>query len=407
MPVMAHYVRTIGNMPVLNMTGRFYDWGDFGGLLPEEAIKSELLYGLANGMRPNIGGHFHPRGDLETAVLDRIENIYTDLQTRDEWYDHAMPVTDVGIVYPKSIDNLRNDIELRSAVRMLCELKQQFDVVTLFSDWSKYEVLIFPDSVLFTDEIAKRVKAHIDAGKDVISTGISGLNTEMTGFELGKEWGIRYLGDCICNPAYFVVDKRLGKGLPDMPLSLYSSGIDIQPLEGTKSEAYLVKPYQNISWDGFYAITYNPPQDVAGKSILTINGKVAHFSHRIFTGYFEKASVELRNIFSNVLNLFHSEPVLKTENLPTFVRVFVTEQPDRRMVHILSYIPEMRGKTPIIEEGIEINNIKIMLRDENKTIKKVYSAPEKKRLSFQNTDGYVEVIIPKCKGYSLIVFENY
>ena len=64
LPVLAHYMRTLGDRPVLNMTGRFYDWGDFGGLRPEAAIKSELLYGLANGMRPNIGGHFHPRGDL-------------------------------------------------------------------------------------------------------------------------------------------------------------------------------------------------------------------------------------------------------------------------------------------------------------------------------------------------------
>ena len=79
MPVMAHYVRTLGDMPVLNMTGRFYEWGYFGGLLPEESIKSELLYGLANTMRPNIGGHFHPRGDYETPVLNRIEKIYKSL----------------------------------------------------------------------------------------------------------------------------------------------------------------------------------------------------------------------------------------------------------------------------------------------------------------------------------------
>ena len=406
LPVMAHYVRTLGDMPVLNMTGRFYDWGDFGGLLPEEAIKSELLYGLANGMRPNIGGHFHPRGDLETAVLNRIEKIYKDLQTKEEWYDNATPVTDIAIVYPKGIHHLRNDAELRSAVRMLCELKQQLDVVTLFSDWSKYEVLIFPDSVLFTDEIAQRVKAHIDDGKYVISTGISGLNTEITGFALEKEWGIMYLGDGNYSPAYFTIGERFGKKLPDMPLSLYSSGIDVQPLTGAKAEAYLVKPYQNIAWDGIYAITYNPPQEVTDKPVLTINDKVAHFTHRIFTGYFEKASVELRRLLSNVLNEFHPEPVLKTENLPTFSRVFVTEQPGRRMVHLLSYLPEMRGKTPMIEDGIELHNIKIMLLDEKNDVKKVYVAPEKIGLSFNNSDGYTEVTLSVSKGYSLIVFES-
>ena len=82
------------------MNGRFYDWGDFGGLRPENAIKSELLYGLANGMRPNIGGHFHPRGDLENAVLDRIEKIYKELQTMEPWFDNAKNITEVAIVYP-------------------------------------------------------------------------------------------------------------------------------------------------------------------------------------------------------------------------------------------------------------------------------------------------------------------
>jgi hypothetical protein len=97
---------------------------------------------------------------------------------------------------------------------------------------------------------------------------------------------------------------------------------------------------------------------------------------------------------------------LKTENIPTFARVFVTEQSGRRMVHVLSYLPEMRGKTPMIEEGVELHDIKIMLRDEKRTINRVYVAPEKTRLPFENVDGYAEVVVPKSKGYSLIVFEN-
>lgn len=406
MPVMAHYVRTLGDMPVINMTGRFYYWGDFGGLLPEEAIKSELLYGLANGMRPSIGGHFHPRGDQEDAVLDRIEKIYTHLQEREEWYGYAKAVTDTAIVYPNVLHHLRGDAELLGAVRMLCELKQQFDVVGLSSDWSKYRVLIFPDSVLFTDEVARRVRKHTDEGKVVISTGNSGLNMQKTAFELETGWGIRYLGENDFDPAYISVGKGFNAGLPEMSLSFNSSGIDTKPLPGTKVEAVLVRPYQNRAWDGQSAIVYNPPQEATDRPAITINGNVVHFSHRIFAGYHEKASVELRRLFSNVLNEFHRGPLLKTENLPAFARAFVTEQPGRSMVHLLSYIPEMRGKTAIIEEGIELSNIKLMLKDEHESIKKVYLAPERKELPFKNKDGYTEVTIPSIRGYSLVVFEN-
>jgi hypothetical protein len=406
LPVMAHYMRTLGDKPILNMNGRFYDWGDFGGLRPETAIKSELLYGLANGMRPNVGGHFHPRGDLENAVLDRIEKIYKELQTLEPWFDKAKNLTEVAIVYPGTIENIRGDGQLKSAVRMLSELKQQFDVVTLFSDWSKYKVLVIPDNIIFREEVARRVKAHIAAGKAVISTGSSGLDQEKKQFMLEKEWGVKYLGDNDFDPAYFTVGKNFSRGLPDMPLSLYSSGINIEPLPGTTVEANLIKPYYNRVWDGEYAFFYNPPDQVTDKPALTIHGKVAHFSHRIFSGYYDQAPVELRTVFSNVLEKFLPDPLIKYENLPSFSRVFVTEQPGRKMVHLLSYVPELRGsKTQMIEDPIEIHNVKISLRQDGKSPKKVYLAPEKKSLPFKSADGYIQVTIPVSKGYSLLVFE--
>jgi hypothetical protein len=406
LPVMSHYMRTLGNKPILNMNGRFYDWGDFGGLRPEAAIKSELLYGLANGMRPNIGGHFHPRGDLETAVLDRIEKIYKDLQTMEPWFDNAKNITEVAIVYPGTIENIRNDGQLKSAVRMLSELKQQFDVVTLFSDWSKYKVLVIPDNITFNDEVARRIKSHIAAGKAVITSGSSGLDKEKKHFVLGKEWGVNYIGENDFDPAYISVGKNFNQGLPDMPLSLYSSGIDIEPLPGTSVEANLIKPYYNRVWDGEYAFFYNPPDRVTDKPALTINGKVACFSHRIFSGYYDQAPVELRTVFSNVLNKFMPDPLIKYDNLPSFTRVFVTEQPGRTMVHLLSFVPEKRGsKTQMIEEPVELHNVKISLRNDGRTPKKVYLAPEKKSLSFKLKDGYINVAIPESKGYSLVVFE--
>jgi len=409
LPVLAAYMRTLTDMPVLNMNGRFYRWGDFGGLRPEEAIKSELLYGLANGMRPNVGGHFHPRGDLESAVFDRLEKVYKDLQRYEPWFDNARNIVEIAVVYQKGNQNVRRQSRtagnLKSAVRMLCELKQQFDVVTTYSDWSRYKILVIPDDITFDEELAKRVKTHIDAGKAVISSGSSGLDAELKKFVLEKEWGVKYTGINEYDPAYFVPESNYSSGLPDMPLSLYASGIDVEPLPGTTVGASIVKPYFNKIWDGEYAFYYTPPDKLTDKPALTINGRVAHFTHNIFTGYNTQASVELRTIFSNVLNSFLPDPVLKTANIPSFARAFVTEQPGRRMVHILSYIPELRGaSTEMIEDGVTLNNVSISLRSDVKP-RKVYLAPDRKSLSFRFSDGYVNVTIPTMTGYSLLVFE--
>jgi hypothetical protein len=405
LPVFAAYMRTVTDMPILNMNGRFYRWGDFGGLRPEAAIKSELLYGLANGMRPNVGGHIHPRGDLETAVFDRLEKIYKELQTYEPWYDGAKNITEVAIVFPDVYSAARRSGNLKSAVRMLAELKQQFDVVTAKSDWSKYKVLVIPDNVVFDDVMAQKVRTHISAGKAVISSGSSGLDVELKKFVLEKEWGVKYAGKNEYDPAYFVPDKNYSSGLPDMPISLYASGIDVEPLPGTKAGAMLVKPYFNKIWDGEYAFYYTPPDKITDKPALTINGRVAHFTHDIFTGYNTQASVELRTIFSNVLNSLLQSPEIRYENLPSFARVFVTEQPGREMVHILSYIPELRGaSTEIIEDPVVLNDVRISLKYDKKP-KKVYLAPGKKSLPFRMSDGYINVTIPTMKGYSLLVFE--
>jgi len=134
----------------------------------------------------------------------------------------------------------------------------------------------------------------------------------------------------------------LNNNLPDMPLSLYSSSIDIEPYQGTSVETNLIKPYFNRKWDGEYAFYCTPPDKVTDKPALTFHGKVAHFSHRIFTGYSQQASVKLRTVFSNVLNEFLPDPLFISENLPSFAGAFVTEQPGRRIVQILSYVPEQQ-----------------------------------------------------------------
>ena len=288
---------------------------------------------------------------------------------------------------------------------MLSELYQQFDVVTTYSDWSKYKVLVIPDDIIFNEEITKKIKAHLAAGKAVISSGSSGLDSEQKKFVLEKEWGVRYLGENNFDPAYFTAGKRFGTGLPDMPLSQYSSGVDLEVMPGTKVEANLVKPYYNRHWDGEYAFYYTPPDKVTNLPALTVNGNVAHFSHRIFSGYADKASVELKRIFSNVLDSYLPAPLFKSNDLPSFARAFVTEQPGRRMVHLLSYIPEMRGKTQMIEEPVRLNNIKISLRTDGKIPKKVYIAPNRKSLRHKVENGYINVTVPECDGYSLIVFE--
>ena len=103
------------------------------------------------------------------------------------------------------------------------------------------------------------------------------------------------------------------------------------------------------------------------------------------------------------------DPLLRTEGIPSLARATVTEQRQlgRRMVHILTYVPERRGaKIDMIEEPIEINHAKLSLRNDGRKPSRVYLAPTGEELSFTICDGYTSVSLPAVSGYCLVVFEG-
>jgi len=187
LPVGARYLRTLGK-PTLNMTGRFHrSWGDFGGIRTEASLEYDCLYGLANGLRPTIGDHFHPRGDINEAVMALDERIYRRLQRLEPWLEGARPVVEAALPLLKPYPGYRymapedrgafaREFDaVKAGTRMLSELKMQFDVPSLASDWRQYELLVLPDFVRFDADIAGRIRAHLDKGGAILSSGWSGL----------------------------------------------------------------------------------------------------------------------------------------------------------------------------------------------------------------------------------------
>ena len=80
LPMVSRYMRTLGK-PVLNMSGRFQKgWGDFGGIRTKPSVEYDCIYGIANAVPATIGDHFHPRGDLNRAVMALDKAVYSSLQ---------------------------------------------------------------------------------------------------------------------------------------------------------------------------------------------------------------------------------------------------------------------------------------------------------------------------------------
>jgi len=418
LPFGARYLRTLGK-PVLNMTGRFHkSWGDFGGIRTEASLEYDCLYGIANAMRTTIGDHFHPRGDINHAVFDLDKRIYKRLQKLEPWLDEAAALTDTAVLqlepYPgykyrapdESKRYGRNFNAMKGANRMLCELKMQFDVVSHFASWDKYQLLVLPDFITLEKETASRIQSHLKKGGAILSTGWSGLDPARQEFVFA-EWGLHYAGDDPFDPAFIRVGKAIAEGIPDMPITLYEQGTAVEALQGTEVLAEIVAPYYNRHWDGEHHFFYLPPDKPTGRSAVTQRGKVAHISHPVFTIYNKSAPVPMRQLVANMLARVMPSPLLKTSGMPSFGRATVTGQQKRRMVHLLAYVPERRGEmTEMIEEPIQVSNIQVALRSDNRRAQRVYLAPTEQEIPFTERGGYIHATVPSFQGYAMVVFEE-
>ncbi|HCN06655.1 MAG TPA: hypothetical protein DIT01_01900 [Lentisphaeria bacterium] len=418
LPMVSRYMRTLGK-PVLNMTGRFQKtWGDFGGIRSRASIEYDCIYGIANAIPPTIGDHFHPRGDLNRAVMALDKAVYHTLQPLQPWMDGAVPVVEIANVmkcgYPGNEwaggDRPRqkelSQQALKSATRMLCELKMQFDNVTTAVAWDRYKLLILPDEIEVDAAMAGHLQTHLDRGGAIISTGHSGLDSNGAKFALDA-WGVDYQGDDPCDPAYIEFGPEFSAGMPDMPVTLYERGTAISARPGTSVLATITAPYYSHQWDGRHGFRYTPPDQNTGRPAVTLNGTVAHMSHPLFRTYFNSGSLPMRQILANLLARLLPEPLIRAPGAPAFSRITVTSQPGRRMVYVLAYLPESRGAgINMIEEPLELNDFTLSLRLDGHAPAKVYLAPDREALEFAIGGGYATVTIPCVRGWSVVVFEE-
>jgi len=295
---------------------------------------------------------------------------------------------------------------LKAATRMLCELKMQFDNVTLAASWDKYKVLILPDEIEVNGKIAERLKKHLDNGGAIIATGFSGLDEARAKFALDV-FGVEYNGDDPFDPAYIEFKPEFADGMPDMPVTLYERGLSVTARPGVKILATITAPYYNSEWTGRHGNRYTPPDKGTGRPAVTLNGRVAYVSHPIFHTYFTSAALPMRQIVANLLARFLPEPLIRAPGAPSYSRITVTSQPGRRMVYVMAYLPESRGAgVNMIEEPLELNDFVVSLRLDGRRPMKAYLAPGREKLHFTIDGNYATVCIPRVHGWSVVVFEE-
>jgi hypothetical protein len=410
-PKNVRYARTLG-LPYMGMTARFHkSWADFGGLKPYAALEYETGQMMAHGARCSIGDQLHPRGTLDRGAYDLIGRVYERVEAREPWLTGATPVTEIAVLQtPEQPVGMGTRIAVKGAeegaIRMLTQLKHQFDLVDTEAEFARYKLLILPDGVRLEEDAAltRKIRAFVKAGGSLLASGTSGLNADGTKLLL-PELGIKPAGLSPFKTTYIRFRREISDDVPPSDHVMYETGVRVTPAAGATMLARVVEPYFDRSWRHFSSHFQTPADKPTRYAVAVQKGpRVAYISYPIFTAFAAHANYPYRLLVRNILARLLPEPILRVD-APMSTETGVARQGKRTIVHLLHYSPERRTeKLDLIEDIVPLFDVPLSLKLP-RAPKRVYAAPDESPIAFEYLAGRVNLRVPEVRGHAMIVFE--
>lgn len=404
-PKNVRFARTFPK-PYLGMTARFHkSWADFGGLKPYAALEYETAQMLAHGASCSIGDQMHPRGTLDKGAYALIGKAYAQVAEREPWCLNATAVVDIGVFQNSAGYGMNANGTDEGAVRMLTQLKHQFNVIAPASSIDAYKLLILPDGVAVDAALAKRLSAFVKAGGSLLCTGTSGLSADGTEVLL-PELGIVAHGLSPFTTTYIRFDKAISAGVADSDHVNYEKGVRVTAAKGTTTLARVVEPYFERAYNHFSSHFQTPGDKLSKYVAATVRGRVACIPFPIFAAHATHGSTPYRQLVERVLAQLLPEPLVRiTAPTSTEVSVMFQKAHRRTVTHLLQYCPERRtGNLDLVEDIVPIYNIPLAVRLA-RTPKRAYLAPSGEELHLDWHDDRASVVVPEVNGHAMVVFE--
>ncbi|NLF40718.1 beta-galactosidase [bacterium] len=400
-PAVMRYVRTTGK-PVVGMTVRFHtNWGDLHSFKHPVELEYECAQMLALGARCCIGDHLHPSGRLEPATYELIGNAFRAVEEAEPWCDGARPVCEAAVLTPESPVpgwGANEPAAIRGALRLLQEAAVQFDIIDATAELKPYRLLILPDHVTLTPELAARIDAHVAAGGAALSSGSSGLKTD--GGAALSCLGIERVGDAPWHPDYVRPHGVIGAGLPETEHVMYLRGQHVRALDGTEILIEAYRPYFNAAWPRYAG------ERSTGEVVypaVTRRGPAIHFAHPVFRIYHETSAPWVKQMVTNAIRSLLGT-MLVTHNGPSTLRVHLNEQKaeKRFVLHLLHYVGTgLGGKRETMTDRIPLHDVECSL-SVRAPVADVQLVPQNTPLAFHQRDGVLSFTVPHVHGRQMV-----
>ncbi len=405
-PRNVRFARTFGAQ-CMGMTARFHkSWADFGGLKPAAALTYEVSQMLAHGAVCSIGDQLHPRGRLDPAAYQLIGAAYAHAEACEPWTRGASPVTQIGLFMAGAAAARYMDEPGGTndgAVRMLSQLKHQFDVISPGSRLDRYELLILPDSISVDRELAARLSRYLSAGGALLLSGKSGLGVDLA--PVLKEAGTTAHGMSPFETTYIRIAREIGRGIAATDHVMYERTMRLKAERGGQVLARIVEPYFDRSWRHFSSHRQTPPRPSPSPWAAVVRkGSVITIASPIFRAYGQHASLPYRQLVENCIDLLLPQRLVRVE-APSSAEVTVTRQKARTIIHILYFPAERRAEgLDIAEDIVPLHAVHVSLLAP-RVPRRITCAPSGAHVPFTWDGGRVRMVVPSVEGHQMVVVE--
>jgi hypothetical protein len=398
----SRYLRNFG-LQTQGMTGAFHrSWGDFGTVRNQAALDYECFSMLAQATMCSVGDHLHPTGRLNPSTYERIGRTYRSVTEKEPWCERARAVTEIGSVLTPSGSDSSSASDI-GVTAMLTQMHQQFDLLDRDSDFSRYRLLILADNHRLDSVLCERLTAYLASGGKLLLSHESGLDPAGKGFAL-PGMGVDYEGPWRHESQYMEVVEGIRDGISEMVHETYETGSAVKAQPGTRVLARVWASYFDRDYQHFQVeqTPYKKPTEYVA---AVQSGRIIYFAVPIFRAYARNGYAVHRQLVKNGLRLLIPDPLVQA-GLPTTAQVTMTEQPGRRILHVLHYVPERRSPDlDVVEDVIPLANVKLAARLQRRP-RKVYLAPQRDDLLFDFRDSYAHFVVPIVNGHQIVVLED-
>ena len=414
-PMSAAYSRKLG-IEFLGMTGKFHtSWGEFGGFKHPNALRYECAAMLANGSKCSIGDQLHPTGKLDESTYKIIGSAYKEVKAKEPWCDNTTSPADIAILAAEPHMNEEDKFAggctypdgSIGASRMMLEMHQFFDFVTLYMDLSQYKVLILPDIIRLTDTEYAIIKAFLARGGKLVLSGDSGFSKDKETFlfDIDAKVGEKSTFD----PDYLQPADNFAPEYLHTPMVMYASSRRLTPNNWSNATGKIYDSYFNRTFAHFCSHRHTPnTPDESGFASGVLCGNILYFSHPIFTLYRKLGTVAVKEHFAKAFFGLLGNDRKFSCDLPSQGRATLQyqKQYDREILHLLFATPALRGggseqAIEVIEDLLPCRQVKCTLKC-GREVKSVKTVPDNKNILFTFNDGILSFTAPEFTCHQMI-----